>query len=304
MIQKTFKRNDVILKEGGFDDCFYRVVDGEVGVYLSWGTPEQKKISVLGKDQYFGEMGVIEARPRSATVVAESEKVVAEEYRTEDLNRFYQDDPEKILLLMKQIGGRIRSLSDEYLEAEEVLRGMTEADASANKVGLLEKIARLIGVYETYRAEADRLSAELIDEPRWKRNDDYAGNVTSFSRGTIICKQGTVMDCMYYIHMGRVGVFDAYGTDKEVKLAELYPDQIFGEMGMLMDEPRSATVVALEDDTTVEIIRKEDLMTLFEKNPLKVDAIVGHLSYRLRKMNQQYMAACKKIYEQSREQNA
>jgi CRP-like cAMP-binding protein len=83
-----------------------------------------------------------------------------------------------------------------------------------------------------------------------------------------------------------------------VKLAELYPNSFFGEAGMLSDEPRSATVVALED-ATVEIIYEEDLGELLEKNPVKVEMIMNHMSHRLRSLTEQYQAACARVHEAS-----
>lgn len=74
-------------------------------------------------------------------------------------------------------------------------------------------------------------------------------------------------------------------------LTELYPNTFFGEMGMINGSPRSATAVALEE-TTLEIIFPRDLNELFEKNPPKAFMILAHLSGRLRKLTDQYMAAC------------
>ena len=78
---------------------------------------------------------------------------------------------------------------------------------------------------------------------------------------------------------------------------EIKADGFFGEMGMIAQEERSATAIAEEDNTTVEIIRPEDLNTLFKENPSEVDMILRHLSSRLRKLTEDYMEACKRIYD-------
>ena len=70
---------------------------------------------------------------------------------------------------------------------------------------------------------------------------------------------------------GKAGIYIGYGTEKEQKLTELYPNSFFGEAGMISDEPRSATVVALED-TIAELIYKEDLDVIFKENPPKAGA--------------------------------
>ena len=72
-------------------------------------------------------------------------------------------------------------------------------------------------------------------------------------------------------------------------------------MGMISKEPRSATAVAIDDQTTLEIIYPEDLTELFEKNPPKFGMIIEHLSSRLRKLTDKYLAACSLVYEVSEE---
>ena len=79
-------------------------------------------------------------------------------------------------------------------------------------------------------------------------------NVKSFKKGAVIFRQGDAGDCMYDIQFGRVGIFDHYGEPDEKKIAELFADQIFGEMGLLDHAPRSATAVALHTEGMVSKI--------------------------------------------------
>ena len=74
-------------------------------------------------------------------------------------------------------------------------------------------------------------------------------NIKSFGKGAVIFRQGDAGDCMYDIQSGRVGIFDHYGEPDEKKIAELYVDQIFGEMGLLDQAPRSAAAVSLASAT-------------------------------------------------------
>ena len=97
---------------------------------------------------------------------------------------------------------------------------------------------------------------------------------------------------MFAVHGGAVGIYTNYGTALEKKLTTLYANTFFGEMGMLDLEPRSATAVAEEDGTIIEVIRPEDLEELFKSNPIEVDMILCHLSNRLRRLTKDYVAAC------------
>ena len=143
-------------------------------------------------------------------------------------------------------------------------------------------------------AEALREAAEAV-----AKQDKDGNNVESYKKGTIIFKQGEVGKCMYIVHGGVVAIYSNYGQYGEIKLTELYPVACFGEMGMISEDPRSATAVSESDETYAEIIKPEDLADLFTTCPAKVDMILKHLSYRLRSLTYDYFSACKEIYENS-----
>src|SRR6476659_4446238 len=71
--RSSFADGDVIFREGQPSDAAYLVVSGFVEIVTGFGAPNQKTIGMLGKGQYFGEMGAIDNSPRSATAVAKGE---------------------------------------------------------------------------------------------------------------------------------------------------------------------------------------------------------------------------------------
>ena len=79
-------------------------------------------------------------------------------------------------------------------------------------------------------------------------------NTKLYAPGSIICREGEPGDCMYEVESGKVGVYHDYGGPDEKLIAELYSNKVFGEMGLLDHAPHSATVVALEENTTVTTI--------------------------------------------------
>lgn len=118
-----------------------------------------------------------------------------------------------------------------------------------------------------------------------------------YARGQIIFRQDDYSDCMYEILEGKVGVFDAYGTENEKLIAELGKGQSLGEMGMLEYYPRSATAVALEDGTSLAEITEDELNDYLLKKPEKLLSIMRQLSERIRETNRKYMNACRVVYE-------
>jgi len=122
-------------------------------------------------------------------------------------------------------------------------------------------------------------------------------NTKLYSPGSIICREGEPGDCMYEVEFGKVGVYHDYGGPDEKLIAELYSNKVFGEMGLLDHAPRSATVVALEENTTVTTITEEDFCAYFEENPSKVLEIVKQMCHRLRQTTEKYIEACHTVYD-------
>ena len=70
MKQITFNKDQVIFRENDFATVMYDIVSGKVGIFTGYQTDQEKKIAELEAGTFFGEMGMIEFYPRSATAVA------------------------------------------------------------------------------------------------------------------------------------------------------------------------------------------------------------------------------------------
>lgn len=124
----------------------------------------------------------------------------------------------------------------------------------------------------------------------------------TFDKNQIIFKQGAIDSTMYSVISGVIGIFADYGTENQKKIAEFEKDQLFGEIGLIGCLPRTATAVALENDTKVYEIGEADLNQYFKDKPEQLLLLMKQLSHRLRETTQKYMDACKTIYENDREQ--
>ena len=118
MAEKTFKSGEVIFKEGAYEPCMYELLTGTVGIYARYGQENEKLLTELKAENgaCFGEMGLVESMPRSATAVA-LDDVKVEVVTGEVFGTYFKEHPERIYAIMSQMGGRIRALSDDYLEA-------------------------------------------------------------------------------------------------------------------------------------------------------------------------------------------
>jgi NTE family protein len=106
-----------------------------------------------------------------------------------------------------------------------------------------------------------------------------------YRKGEVIFVEGGSGDSMYLIESGQVKVVS--GTDEEEKLfAYLGPGNFFGEMALLLGEPRSATV-KVDIDTELWVLHKTDMDELLEQHPSIAVTISRELSRRLRETDKQ-----------------
>ncbi len=77
----------------------------------------------------------------------------------------------------------------------------------------------------------------------------------SYKSGETIVEEGRTGNGLYIVMSGRVEVVKALNTERARHLATLGQGDFFGEMALLCEWPRSATVRAIEDTTCVGIDR-------------------------------------------------
>jgi CRP/FNR family cyclic AMP-dependent transcriptional regulator len=103
----------------------------------------------------------------------------------------------------------------------------------------------------------------------------------STPRSTTIMAGGDPTDSLYIVLSGRLKVMMSDSEGKEVILAILGPGEFFGEMGLIDDEPRSATVVTIEPCELLSIA-KRDFKKYMAENFLMTEAVMRGLVRRLR----------------------
>lgn len=101
-----------------------------------------------------------------------------------------------------------------------------------------------------------------------------------FPRGQVLFEEGDPGDALYIIRSGRVAVLKG-DLDMPTILGYRGAGEIIGEMALLEDRPRSASVVVIEDLHTFAISR-EKFQQFLNNNPSVGVSILNVLSSRLR----------------------
>ena len=121
--------------------------------------------------------------------------------------------------------------------------------------------------------------------------------IKTLHRGDILFRQGEQEACMYEVYGGRIGIYSKYDTPEQSLLAEYIQDMTFGEMGLLDHAPRSATAVALDNETSVAVVTEETFGEYFKKNPERVLLLMQQMCHNLRRRTKEYMELCGEIRE-------
>lgn len=105
-----------------------------------------------------------------------------------------------------------------------------------------------------------------------------------FEKGELIFEEGMPGSLAYIINSGEVEVFRTIDGIR-VTLATLKENQFFGEMSLIDDRPRSASVAAVTD-VEVSVIDSDAFNELFYSNPEKLRAFLKDIFERLRNLDQ------------------
>ena len=111
----------------------------------------------------------------------------------------------------------------------------------------------------------------------------------NFAAGQEVCHQGDPGDTMYVILGGTADVLiDTEGG--QITVAEMKKNGFFGEIAILCDVPRTATIKARESLSTLKI-SKDMFYRLVAEFPQMAIEVMRELAHRLEDTNQKLQAA-------------
>jgi CRP/FNR family cyclic AMP-dependent transcriptional regulator len=156
IVRKSFGRNTTIIAAGDPTDSLYIVIDGRVKVLMSDEQGREVILSILGRGEFFGEMGLLDDSPRSASVVTLEPCELLSISKT-DFKRSLAENFDLSLIVMRGLVKRLReadqkigslALMDVYGRVARLLLEMAE-DVNGEKIVVRklskQDIAKMIG---------------------------------------------------------------------------------------------------------------------------------------------------------------
>jgi CRP/FNR family transcriptional regulator, cyclic AMP receptor protein len=107
MQRRSFDRGESIFFKGDDGDTLYVIVSGEVKIVLAAPDGQESILIVLGEGDFFGEMALFDAKPRSADAVAIGPTTTLTLHRRE-FEQFVRENPEVAFPIFRSLTARLR----------------------------------------------------------------------------------------------------------------------------------------------------------------------------------------------------
>ena len=147
----AYRRGDELMREGEPGSFAAVILEGEVDVFVTLPTGPVH-MATVGRNRIIGELGVFTDMPRTATVIARTDIVVAR-IEQHSLMRLSAEYPSIAVAIIHELGGRLarmnRSLA--YLTYAAEALGRDEFDSA-----LLDKLTNLPGELANFGARLRR----------------------------------------------------------------------------------------------------------------------------------------------------
>jgi CRP/FNR family transcriptional regulator, cyclic AMP receptor protein len=137
----------------------------------------------------------------------------------------------------------------------------------------------------TVRALSQSDVFRSLDEAELVRLASACGQRT-YGRGELVFLRGDPGDCMYVIAAGAVAVSMSSVGGRDLLLAVLGPNQSFGELALVDDGPRVATVTARSRSVLVVVPRRA-AAEVMARQPTVVTALLVSLAALVRRLDEQ-----------------
>ena len=141
-----YKKGDVVYREGSFEMAMYYIKKGIVDVFANYGKDSEMLLKEQIQGEYFGHLELIEAIPRSATIVAK-EDVILEKIQGDEFGSFLSQNPEEYMNILIQMSSRLREIGDSlhevYLTIDEYLNDERKHKKDESFLNRLSKIIKI-----------------------------------------------------------------------------------------------------------------------------------------------------------------
>lgn len=234
---QTFAPGATIIREGDPADAFYILARGSAEVLRERPDAPPELLAQLADGAYFGEVGLLQDRPRTATVRAGAG------------------------------GAEVLAMARDAF-----LRYVAQFDLVGDEIAaLIRRRAISRGLAQSLPTLTPAQIAQVAPEvaPR------------IYAPGEPIIRQGERAETFYILTRGRAEVLRQYPGGQSATIDWREPGEYFGEIGLLQDRPRTATVRAAEGGAEVLELGRAAFQRMIGASVATESAVAREMARRL-----------------------
>jgi CRP/FNR family transcriptional regulator, cyclic AMP receptor protein len=132
-LSKKCSKDTIILLEDEEGDTLFILIKGKVKVTTFSESGKELIFSILGEGDFFGDMSLLDGKPRSATIISLEESELRM-IRRSDFNNLIEKHPRIALKLLEELTSRLR-------RADERIESLALLDVTGRIAGVLLQLA-------------------------------------------------------------------------------------------------------------------------------------------------------------------
>jgi cytochrome P450/CRP-like cAMP-binding protein len=236
--RRTYEPGETIIQQDEQADAFYILVRGTVEVYVKQPGQIPQLLAELTDGAFFGETGLLQGIPRTATV------------------RASEAAPVEVLAI----------------DRDSFLSYVAEFDLVGDEIAALVR-----------RRTNSRNLAKALPTLSHEQITRVAPEITTrtYVPSEVIIRQDEPAETFYILISGRAEVIRRYPSGSETTIDWCEPGEYFGEIGLLHDRPRTATVRAAENGAEVLVLDRAAFLGLMGGSAATESAIAKEMARRL-----------------------
>jgi CRP-like cAMP-binding protein/sugar phosphate isomerase/epimerase len=228
---KIFKKGNVICEQDTYGREMYYIKEGEVDVYINGSL-----VASLAPGEIFGEISLFYNVKRTATIQASADDTTVGVLTRNGFEAILKNSQpyshDLIYRLYNILPERLRNLNEKYRSAVSSLHMVAED----GKRGI-PRIEELEVKLRPKRVLFPRITQEGTQK--------VFREMKTFDADELIFAEGDGADGAYLLLEGRVKAVTFSEDYQEIVLGEIAKNEIFGEMALIDDKPRSASIVTM-----------------------------------------------------------
>lgn len=114
----SFKRGQAICREGEIGHSMFILLQGTADITINSFSDNAQNLGTLQEGSFFGEMSLLEGKPRSATIIANSDDVIVLEIAEENFPMLLLNATSITFRLLLTLNNRLNAMLDRIEEAD------------------------------------------------------------------------------------------------------------------------------------------------------------------------------------------